>query len=119
MGITKSLRRSIHIQIGNILDKECKGCKFRERGSYKSEFQRYCSKECPVGQELQRLSNELLLDEGKAQWSEEQDFYLVNHLKKYSVHHLAIRLNRSHEAVKQRINYLSNVKEKNSRKAVN
>jgi hypothetical protein len=114
MGITKSLRRSIHMQIGNILDQNCKNCEFRNIGGhYSSEGQRYCSKECPVGQELQGLSNELLLDEGKTRWSEEQDFYLVNHLKRYSVHHLAIRLNRSKEAVKQRISYLSNRKEAN------
>lgn len=118
-------RRSINIQIGKILDRECSKCPMKKLGkTYKPERQRYCAKECPIGQDLQELSSLLITDEkqGKpkpedkpisdlninGRWTEGKDFYLMNHYQVYPLYHLAKRLHCSPKRVQERLDTLLN-----------
>lgn len=83
------------------------------RNSY--EGNQYCIKECSVGAELQRLSSILTKNEEQREpfktksgrWSEEEELYLVNHMKLYSIDHMAVKLNREPQAVYNKIRRLT------------
>ncbi len=109
-------KRRIRGEIGRMLDIECKGCRFKRR----PEHADYCSNTCPVGIYMQELMSQLCLDDApvikeereetrplnSGTWSEDEVFYLVNHVPYFPVKHLAKRLNRAHQTVYLKIRYL-------------
>lgn len=78
---------------------------------------RYCIENCEVSLELQHLSSTLSKQESEnhsedqheksevktGRWTADEEFYLLNHMERYSVDHLAIRLNRSPQSIYSKI----------------
>jgi hypothetical protein len=101
--VSREKKRKIRIQIHELIESECMDCQYR-RGYENAHF---CIKECPVGKKLKSLSDSLegkttetsdqVLNKGR--WSEEEVFYLLNHLEHFKIPHLASKLNRPPGAV--------------------
>ncbi|TCJ04880.1 zinc-finger domain-containing protein [Cytobacillus praedii] len=101
--MSREIKRKIRIQIHELIESECMDCQYR-RGYENAHF---CVNECPVGKELKSLSESLegknkessdqLLNKGR--WTEEEVFYLLNHLDLFKIPHLASKLNRPPGAV--------------------
>lgn len=58
-------KRSIRIQIGDVLDRHCKSCPtkteyYRKYGGASSHLDTFCAHKCPIGQQLQGLSKHLI-----------------------------------------------------------
>jgi len=108
--VSREEKRRVRIQIHELIENECMGCQYR-RGYENASF---CVNECPVGRELKSLSISLEVEptENKEQvltkgsWTEEEVFYLSNHLDLYNVPHLAARLNRTPSSVYTKVNSL-------------
>lgn len=101
--MSREEKRKIRIQIHELIDNECMGCQYR--CGYENAH--FCVSECPVGKELKTLSNSLeeaipsedVQALNKGHWTEEEVFYLANHLDQYKVPHLAAKLNRTPSSV--------------------
>lgn len=101
--VSREEKRKIRIQIHELIENECMGCQYR-RGYENAHF---CVSECPVGKKLKSLSNSLegtIMSEdvrvlNRGRWTEEEVFYLANHLVHYKVPHLAAKLNRTPSSV--------------------
>lgn len=111
----RSEKRSLHLKISKLLDQYCLSCKFHSSKT----SNKTCFETCNVGAELRRLSSLLVTDDnrdvqGKENsdqlkrgcWSQEEEFYLINHMDIYKIDHLAMRLCRSPKSVYSKINRL-------------
>lgn len=106
-------KQLIRQEILATLDSNCRGC---DRVKFRKTKDSYCNVECPVGLKLQELASKLITDAYEVQdkpvktakpkritdppmkrgrWSDEEVFYLYNHLNHFSIEHLAERLQRS------------------------
>ncbi|CEG25972.1 hypothetical protein BN1002_00810 [Bacillus sp. B-jedd] len=101
----------IRRQISTILETKCGRCVYRKGDSIS-----ICSK-CPTGQQLQTISNKLWNgnrisaapvnhNSKRRVWTEEEDLYLLNHKKYFSVDHIAEKLGRTVYAVNTRMTKL-------------
>jgi hypothetical protein len=101
-------KKVIHLRIAQLLDDHCNGCEYR---SINSSYL-HCRNNCSIGKELNNCANMLLgipiikepVEETtgqllKGKWSTEEEFYLLNHAKFFTVDHLSKRLNRSYRDV--------------------
>lgn len=109
-------KRMIRLSINDILESECKVCEYNLIGR---EGYLHCVRECPVGKNLQSLSNKLLEDKKgvrkrkvyekepepyqRGPWSSDEEQYLINHVPYFKPMHIAKRLNRSPNTVYQKI----------------
>lgn len=118
-------KKSIRKEITSILDSECKRCQYSS--SYKTKDSP-CISVCPVSTQLQKLSSKLINDnEGikkkkefiednknikRGSWTLEEEMYLINHSKYFSVRHIAKKLNRSLNAVYVKLDSLKKLEAK-------
>ncbi|WP_199425793.1 HTH domain-containing protein [Thermaerobacillus caldiproteolyticus] len=97
-------KRAIRLQLTLLLD-QCDGCEYQKRAESSVQI---CSK-CPLGKQIQRLGKmldgeEVHIDGTKRRhWTEEEDFYLINHYGILPMERLAERLGRSRDTVRARI----------------
>jgi Zinc-finger len=120
--MTRKEKRAIRLEIINLLDEKCKRCQY-SRG-YQNKI---CIEDCPVGYEFQSLSQRLLVSKKKGSvdkkiefdpenkskrrpWTEEEDFYLLNHDGIVPRDHLAKKMNRTVHSVNSRIQLLKKLK---------
>lgn len=115
-------KRVIRLEICKILENQCKGCEYRNS---QGETPTYCYTVCSFGKKLIGLSSSLLQDEEGIKvakkvesqsevqpivhtgpWSQEEEYYLLNHINLYQVYHLSKRLNRAPKSVSAKISYL-------------
>lgn len=101
-------KKKVRKRIGDLLDTKCNTCSFKKIGTY-------CIDSCPVGLTLQQLSYSIVSDDNKGAnlgilknkpWNENEDLYLINHIKYFSIDHLSNRLNRSQKSVMNRLQIL-------------
>jgi hypothetical protein len=110
-------KQVIRKEICTLLD-SCQGCQYRIG---QGEVPVYCSTVCPAGITMQMLASQLIADERiktsqkvpgiftpliVGPWSQEEEFYLMNHLNLYKVGHLSQRLNRAPKSVSAKASYL-------------
>lgn len=101
-------RKKIRHNINEIMKQSCEDCPLVKGMSQNIRYV-YCGTECAVGQKLQGLGNQLLtLEDEKAEWTEEEDYYMVHHFSTQSKNHLAKKLGKSPDQVLQRYKFLSN-----------
>ncbi len=106
-------KRVIRKQICRLLENECKNCE--NKRSY-GETPVHCITVCPVGIKMQSLSNQLIQDERKKKsnvntfnegpWSQEEEFYLLNHMNLFKLPHLSKRLNRNLTSISRKAYFL-------------
>lgn len=94
-------KKQIRMSIIRVLDSRCQTCMMRS-----GHNGQYCLKECEVTTQLQKLSSQLPKNENvndseyrTGKWSNDEEFYLLNHMDHYSIEHLSRRLNRDPEFV--------------------
>lgn len=106
-------KKNVRLNMIRILDTRCRGCEMRS--DY--DAHRFCIENCDVSLELQHLSSTLLKQEPEnhsvdhqeknevksGRWTSDEEFYLLNHMSRYSVDHLAERLNRSPQSIYSKI----------------
>jgi hypothetical protein len=106
-------KRLIRKEITSRLDLHCRNCKLVKANQSKDP---YCNAKCPIGLQLQELALKLVTDAdevkdqvinqekpkriadpplNRGRWSDEEVFYLINHLRHFSIEHIAERLQRS------------------------
>ncbi|MGG3452329.1 zinc-finger domain-containing protein [Domibacillus aminovorans] len=113
--ITQEEKRLIRMGIHDLVETECRGCPFV---SVITEQESYCRQKCQVAYRLKGLSRQLLQDEIDGgpygshvnrvygDWTEDEDFYLVNHIPYFDEFHLSKRLNRAPGSIMRRLNML-------------
>lgn len=110
----RSEKRKLRLDITKVLDGECALCECNTTGY---ERMQVCITTCPVGAKLKKLSQSLLsvdvannspsLPLQKGRWTDDEILYLVNHKDRYSISHLAERLDRSPDSVYQKLTHLN------------
>lgn len=99
-------RKKIRLTISSKLEESCTDCPIAKS---KSANQRYihCGTKCEVGQKLKSLGELLITTESdESLWSAEEDFYLVKNYSFYTPKHLAKKLGKTMEDVRNRYKYL-------------
>ncbi|TYS50112.1 zinc-finger domain-containing protein [Bacillus infantis] len=111
---THQEKKEIRIEINNLLSSECGTCEYRTGYDHMS----YCIRECPIGRKMQELSSRLVRDSKQTlmpleerplkagSWSKEEELYLLNHSRHFSIAHLAMRLRRSPSTVTAKLHSL-------------
>lgn len=116
--INREEKRGIRKRINDIMETECKGCQF-EKGYTNN---RICREVCPIGTKIQHLSNHLLNDSSpnlidpeklaepdpsqRRPWTDDEDYYLMNHIKHFNAVHIAKKLNRTPSSIRTRLQIL-------------
>lgn len=120
--MTRSEKRAIRLEIIKLLEEKCKRCQYSK--GYQNKI---CIEDCPIGYEIQSLSHRLMNGEKeevvgnkvefdpeskskRRPWTEEEDFYLLNHDGIFPRDHLAKRVNRTVHSVNSRIQLLKKLK---------
>ncbi|MGG3808757.1 hypothetical protein [Geobacillus thermodenitrificans] len=107
--MTKSEKRRIRMQVLEILDKYCQQCPY----GHKNESYVPLCRQCPHGQRMQELARPLWSNNGEAsacgktgKWTEEEDFYILNHYGVQPIEVLSARTGRSIQAIRKRLETL-------------
>ena len=102
----KKNKQKIRLTISQTLEQSCEDCPIAKGKSAKSRY-KYCGTECPIGQKLKGLGQELTaLQEVKTEWTIEEDFYLVKNYPFYTTLQLAEKLEKPFEEIRMRFKYL-------------
>lgn len=106
-------RKAILNEITALEKKHCKNCETRieiQSQVGQSQSNRYCVSECDIGKEIQNLGKKLFKRSESANvkisrhWTQEEEFYLINHMNVLGLSRVSKKLGRNEDAVLDRYN---------------
>lgn len=110
-------KKKIRMNIIKVLDKHCGNCMMRTGHSGK-----YCIDHCDVTNDLKKLSKKLNVKKDivepqyrTGKWTNDEEFYLLNHMHLYPLEHLSNQLNRDPQFV---FNKMRRILEKQKNKGI-
>lgn len=110
--MTKTEKQRIRLKIAKILDTHCRQCKYFSMPNFRMSPCR----QCPYGKRMQELSRPLWGEDREAdlrgktgRWTEDEDFYLLNHYGIQPIETLSARTGRSIQAIRKRLETLKEV----------
>lgn len=111
MSVDRVKTKMIMKRVNDLFEIHCTECnilkEFREQ---KKEPMSYCINSCPVGRKIRYYGLRLVPDK-PVRWSEDEMFYIKNHMNVFSISHLAFRLNRPVEEVDEMVHKLKKERE--------